>query len=258
MLIPMKDIHLELEKWKSKYQNTESARRKLEDKNIELQALVKYYEEQYRLSQQKRYGSSSERADCAAQMLLIFDEAENEASPKEPEPTVEEITYTRRKRVGKREDDLSGLPVETIEHTLPEEARVCPQCGDSMHVMGHETRRELEIIPAQVRVLEHVREVCSCRRCEREGTRTPIVKAPMPKPVIEGSIASPSFVAHIMTQKFRNAMPLYRQEQSFLSEGFFLSRQTMANWLLRSSADWLEPQYGLMREKLWLFATSRG
>jgi hypothetical protein len=68
--------------------------------------------------------------------------------------------------------------------------------------------------------------------------------------VIKGSAASPSFVAHIMVSKFMNAMPLYRQEQSFLSEGFLLSRQTMANWLLRCSADWLEPLYELMRKKL--------
>ena len=68
---------------------------------------------------------------------------------------MEEITYTRRKREGKREEDLSGLQVEVVEHKLPEEEQFCPECGEPLHEMGHNTRRELEIIPAQVRVIEH-------------------------------------------------------------------------------------------------------
>ena len=185
-----------------------------------------------------------------AQMMLIFDEPENEATPKKPEPSVEEITYTRRKRIGKRDDDFSALPVETVEHALPEEERICPECGEPMHVMGHETRRELEIIPAQVRVKKHIQKVYSCRRCERHGTSVPVTRAPMPEAVIKGSVASASSVAHIMVQKYMNAMPLYRQEGVFLQEGFSLSRQTMANWLIRCSTDWLEPLYERMKEYL--------
>ena len=223
---------------------------KLKKKVSELQLLVKYYEERERLSLQKRFGSSSEKTEDPGQHLLGFDEAEVEAKPKESEPSVEEITYRRRRRSGTGQDDLSALPVETITHAIPEEERICPSCGGAMHVMGHETRRELEIVPAQVKILEHVREVCSCRNCERTGTSVPITKASMPEPVIKGSAASASFVAYIMIQKYMNAMPLYRQEQAFLQNGFILSRQTMANWLLRCSMDWLEPLYELMRRQL--------
>ena len=240
---------LELEEMRNKYQESETERQKLENKNAELMLLVKYYEERFRISQHKRFGSSSEKTDNPNQ-VLIFDEAENEAAPKEPEPTVEKITCARQKRVGKRKEDISALPVVIVEHSIPEEERICPQCGGSMHVMGHETRRELEIIPARVQVIEHVLEVCSCRQCEREGTGVPVKKAPMPKPVINGSVASPSLVAHIAVQKYMNAMPLYRQEQAFLQDGFLLSRQTMANWLMRSSSDWLKPLYELMRQEL--------
>ncbi len=252
----MKKIMHELEEMRNKYQEandkyqeSEAERQKLANKNAELQLLVKYYEERFRLGQHKRFASSSEKTDSPNQML-IFDETENEAAPKKPEPTVEEVTCRRRKRVGKREEDLSALPVETVKHTIPSEDLVCPECGEQMHIMGQEIRRELEIIPAQVRVIEHVREVCSCRRCEREGTGVPVKKAPMPKPVIKGSIASPSFVAYIMEQKYLNAMPLYRQEQAFLLDEFLLSRQTMANWLMRCSNDWLEPLYKMMRQSL--------
>ena len=245
----MENIFLELEQWKNKYEDLESKHQDLANKNAELQALVKLYEERWRLSTEKKYGASSEKTDASRQ-LLLFDEVENDADARKPEPTVEEITYIRRKKAGKREDDLSGLPVETVEHSLPEGERACPKCQEQMHVMGHETRRELEIIPAQVRVIEHRSETYACRRCDKEETSATIIKAPSPAPVIKGSLASASSVAHIMVQKYMNAMPLYRQEIEFLLNGMTLSRQTMANWLLRCSDDWLSPLYELMRARL--------
>ena len=252
----MKNILLELDEWRNKYEESEVKRQELEgettelkNKTEELKALVKYYEEQLRLASHKKYGASSEKTE-PSQQLFLFDEAENEADAHKPEPTVEEITYIRRKKAGKREDDLSGLPVRTIEYSLPQEQRACPECGGDMHVMAHDTRRELEIIPAEVRVIEHVSQVYSCRRCEREATSVPVTKAPSPKPVIKGSLAGASSVAHIMVQKYMNAMPLYRQEIEHMLNGIVLSRQTMANWLLRCAEDWLHPLYELMRAGL--------
>jgi hypothetical protein len=167
----------------------------------ELEGLVKYYEELFRLSKSRQFGASSEKGEVYDQ-LGFFDEVENTADADEPEPEYEQITYTRRKRVGKRKDDLSALPVEVMLHKLPEEDMNCPECNELMHVMGHDVRRELKIIPAQAKVVEHTREICSCRNCEKNNDHVPIVKAPMPEPVIKGSLASPSAVAHIMTQKY--------------------------------------------------------
>jgi transposase len=240
----MENMVLEAEK-------TQKSVEELEKEVAELRVLVKYYEEQYRLSQQKRFGSSSEKTSPVQTELNFFDEAENESTKRLPEPTVEQITYKRRKRQGKRDEDLSDLPVETITHELPEEKRVCPECGGVMHVMGHsEPRRELKIIPAQVSVVEHVQEVYSCRECEKNNVSVPVVKAPMPEPVVKGGVASPSSVAHIIVQKYVNATPLYRQEQGFIMNGFMLSRQTMANWIIYSSEHWLEPLYEMMKSNL--------
>ncbi|GEM_PF-2811199 len=58
--------------------------------------------------------------------------------------------------------------------------------------------------------MEHEREVYSCRRCERENIRVPVIKAPMPEAPIKGSAASAASIAHIMVQKYMNGMPLYR------------------------------------------------
>jgi len=254
----MENLISELEKLTTQYKESEAELSELkhknsdlEDKNSELAKLVAYYEECLRLNQHRLFGQSSEKADAdSRQVLLIFDEVENAAEVKMPEPSVEEITYTRRRCTGKKNDNFESLPIEKVLYFIPEEERTCPECGGPMHIMGHEQRRELTIIPAQVKIVEHEREVYSCRRCEHKNIKVPIIKAPMPEAVIKGSTASASSIAHIMVQKYMNGMPLYRQEQSFLNDGFFLSRQTMSNWLIRASNDWLEPLYQQMRQGL--------
>lgn len=68
---------------------------------------------------------------------------------------------------------------------------------------------------------------------------TPIVTAAMPKPVHPGNLAFPSILAHIMTQKYVESMPLYRQEQQITRFGVLLSRQAMANWMMAGADHWL-------------------
>jgi len=117
--------------------------------------------------------------------------------------------------------------------------------------MGREKRRELVIIPAQVKIREHVRKVYACRECEKDEYGVPILKAPTDEPVIKGSFASPEAIAHIMNQKFVMGAPLYRQEQDWNRQGIMLSRQTMSNWLIKATEDWLEPIYDALREVLF-------
>ena len=152
---------------------------------------------------------------------------------------MEMITYKRRKQRGHREAVLEDLPVETVEYRLPAEEQICSCCGGPLHEMSTEVRQELQIIPAQVKVVRHIRYVYACRRCEREEINTPIVTAPAPSPVFPGSLASPSAMAYIMNQKYGEGLPLYRQEQQFAALGIELSRQTLANWVLRGANNWL-------------------
>jgi len=140
--------------------------------------------------------------------------------------------------------------VEVVEHDLPPDEQICAECSGQLHVMGRETRRELVIIPATVKIREHVRKVYSCRQCEKDSENVPIVKAPMPNPVIKGSFASGEAAAHIMYQKFVMHAPLYRQEQDWNRQGIMLSRQTMSNWLIRATEDWLEPIYNRLHKLL--------
>jgi transposase len=142
------------------------------------------------------------------------------------------------------------LPVEIIEHGLPEEKCVCPDCDCSLHKMGEDTPEELKNHPGTGLIVRHVRHVYACRHCEGSSERVPIVKADMPEPVIKGGFASPESVAHIATQKFVMGSTLYPQEQEWAQNGILLSRQTMSNWLIKACEDWLEPIYKGMKRRL--------
>jgi Transposase and inactivated derivatives len=222
----------------------------LEQQIAELSAKLKWYEEQFRLAQHKRFGASSEQTHPDQMELNLFNEAEVLATPAGEQPPMEQITYARRKTSGKREADLSNLPVETVTYTLEEGEQVCACCGGSLHEMSTETRSEIAVVPPQVKVIRHVRQVYACRRCEREEIQTPIITAPIPKPVYPGSLASPSSLAYVMSQKYVDGLPLYRQEQQFARLGYTLSRQTMANWMIYGAEQWLAPIVAAMKAYL--------
>ena len=84
-----------------------------------MEALIKYYEEQFMLAKRRQFGSSSEHSPDQLRIDNMFNEAEDQADLSAPEPTFEEIAYKRKKRVGKRKDDLAGLPVERVDYELP-------------------------------------------------------------------------------------------------------------------------------------------
>jgi transposase len=159
-------------------------------KQNELEAKLKWFEEQFRLLQQKRFGISSEKTN--PDQLELFNEIEKESNIDLPERILESITYQRRrKRRGHREAMLENLPVETIEYRLSTEEQVCSCCGGALHEMSTEVRQEVVYIPAELKVRKHVQHVYSCRQCEHDEIETPIKTAPMPKPPISGSLASP-------------------------------------------------------------------
>jgi transposase len=215
----------------------------------ELSQQVQWLMEQMRLARHKQFGTSSEKSEY--NQINFFNEAESNADTRSAEPELAVVEKHYRRKAAESKDRLPpDLPVEIVEHTLPDEEQVCPACGEALHVMGRETRRELKLIPAQAVIVEHVQYVYSCRECEKNACGVPVVKAPMDEPVIKGSFASPEAVAHIMTQKYVSGVPLYRQEQEFERNGIGLSRQTMSNWIVKCSQDWLEPVYNALHEML--------
>jgi transposase len=212
----------------------------------ELETLVNFYEEQFKVSQRQKFGASSEQSPDQLHFDNMFNEAEDQADISLPEPTYEIITYQRKKRIGKQKEDLAGLPVERIDYELPETERICPECGDLMRDIGVTVRNELEIIPAKVICKEHAMHAYGCVNCEKHSGRATVIRAGAPTPLIRGSLASASAVAHIASQKFVNGIPLYRQEKGLAYDGIVLSRQTMANWLIYCAQNYLSAIYSLL------------
>jgi len=237
--------------------STESLQEKcvlLEHKNAQLVDKVAWLEEKLHLLQAKHFGASSERTDANTMQLRLFNEVEVEADedndPSSEEPATETVTYERKKKKGQREEMLKDLPVERIEYRLPLEEQVCSCCSGAMHEMSTEVRKEVKFIPTQTKVVEHVQYVYSCRNCEQNEMSTPIVKAPMPRPAYPGSLASASAIAYIMSKKYVEGMPLYRQEQQFVRHGVALSRQTLANWVMYGANQWLSILYERLHAEL--------
>ena len=221
----------------------------LRAENEQLKQQNQWLLEQIRLSKHKQYGTSSEQNDN--NQMDLFNESEDTSDLKVPGPSLTGVKAHYRRRTRLTTDKLpEDIPVEVIEHELPEAERICQECGSELHVMGKETREELKLIPAKAVIVRYVQHVYACRNCEETSDHVPIVKANMPEPVIKGGFAAPETIAHIATQKFMMASPLYRQELEWKQNGIMLSRQTMSNWLIKASEDWLEPIYAEMKRRL--------
>jgi len=219
---------------------------RLETQNEQIASKLHWFEEQFNLLRHKRFGKSSERT--IPEQRSLFNEAEviTEHEPAE-ESELQTITYERKKPG--RKALPQDLPRERIEYELPEQEQYCSECGEHMHKMGEEVRSELNIVPAQVKVIEHVRFKYGCRSCEKNSETVPIKTAPAPHPVIKKGYASPSSVSYVMTAKFVDGVPLYRQEKHFERLGLEISRSVLSDWMLKGS-EWLEPIYASARQSL--------
>ena len=220
--------------------------------NESLSAKVRHLEEIIRIANSRRYGSSSEKTNLDQLDLGLFNEPEAiQEEGETKEPTYEEIAPRKRtKTKGKKTAWIDTLETEVIDYTLTEEEQICKECGGKLHEMSKEVRCEIEIIPAKAMVTRHVANIYSCRNCEKNAEAVPVVKAAMPPALIKGSSASASAVAHIIHGKYVMANPLYRQEKDLKKLGINLSRQTMSNWLIRVSQDYLKPLYDVLHESL--------
>ncbi len=233
----------------------ESQTEELKSKTEELAAAMlknQWLLEQLKLTKKKLFGTSSEQLD---QMVMeqfghLFNEGECwDANSCMSERRVK--GYSRKRRSGSLKDVIpEGTPTQVVEHRLPAEERICQVCGAELVEIGREVRRSLQMEPARFWVQEDVYYTYACKTCEQETGETVVVSTPREPSVLPGSFASPKAIAHIMTQKFVMYSPLYRLEQEFERMGLKLSRQTMSNWLLHASDDWLRPIYDQLHRQL--------
>ncbi len=218
---------------------------------------VTWLMEQTRLAKNKLYGFSSEKekAEMTEQLSFLCNEAEVhvdiEAEQDAKDECVEIPAHTRAKRSKELREHLpEDVPTKVVEHGLSEAERICAACGTQMQQIGKEIRETLVIERPTVYIRQDVYYTYACENCQKTATETPVVKTPKDKPVIAGSFASPEAVAYLMTQKFVMGAPLYRQSAEFRRAGIELSRQSMSNWMLKASEQWLFPVYDALHREL--------
>ena len=211
---------------------------------VEKQDRIQFLEALVILFKSRQFGKSSEKSP---QQTELFDEAENEAdlsAPDMAEPVeVNAEQTTGKKNTSGRKPLPKNLPRVRIEHDLPAHEKVC-LCGCQKHCIGEETSEQLDIIPAVIQVLLHVRKKYACKACESGITLAALPKQPIPK-----SNASPGLLAHIAVAKYQDGLPLYRLETVFNRLGIHLPRNTQANWMIKSTT-LLQPLYNLLNERL--------
>ncbi len=207
-----------------------------------LSAHLQLLQEQINLLLAKRYGRSSEKVP--ADQMRLFNEAEQEAIAPLAEavpPTIIHVPAHQRLRPG-RKPLAPHLPRVEVVHDLSAEEKICAHDGEQLVEIGAEVSEQLDIIPAQVRVLRHVRKKYACPCCQQGVKTAALPPQPLPK-----SMASPGLLAHITVAKYQDALPLYRQEHILQRIGVDLPRATLAAWMVRLGI-LVQPLINLLRE----------
>ena len=221
----------------------------------ELKRRLEHMNEVFANAQRARFGQSSEKQNyvLGKDQLSLFNEAEKEQDHKAEEPTPDTILIPAHERKKKRSqaEILNHLPEEEVLLEIPEDERICGKCGGKMKPIGKKfLRHEMQIIPKQIKLLAYYAVTYACDHCEKDTGFAHMISVKPPVPLMKHSLASPSTVAYIMTQKYVDGLPLARQEKIWAREGISLSRATMANWVIQCAQTWLKPLYKHMKQEL--------
>ena len=222
----------------------------VQELNKKMEVLI----EQITLANKNRFGRSSEKTMDISQIcfmevdgtIVFFNEAEaiSDLDAEEPD-TLENKPARKPKTVGKKEADIKDLPVNIINHYLTDEELVAEFGENGWKQLPDAISKHYRFIPAKVEIDEHHVGVYASKTDDR------IIKADHPKALLHGSLVSPTIAAAIMNGKYVNAVPLYRLEQEFSRYGLAITRQNMANWMIRLGESYLAVLYDYLHKKLY-------
>ena len=212
--------------------------------------------EEVGLLTKKLFGASSERrkgtSQIEGQISLfdvapdVFNEAEAETDPSSAETAEEQLKTSPkpRKKKATQAETFAGLPVKKRYIEIPEDKRICESCGTPLEEVGEEfDHREVEFIPAKIRVIEYYSKTMKCPKCEED--ELPFMHKGRDYDYMHRlhGMASASTVAWVMYQKYCNCLPLYRQEKDWAQYGLPVGRATLAHWIIKNAEEFLEPLY---------------
>lgn len=214
-------------------------------------AQMRLLEEQVRHLYNKLFGPKSEKSRYGEEspQLCLFDmpEPDPDSSDGAEKEVIEVDQHTRRKKGRKPLPDT--LPRVEIIHDIDEQEKVC-HCGSELSRIGEEVSEKLDIIPAVIQVIRHIRPKYSCKQCENVAEKGPTVKiAPVPVQLIPKSLASGGLMAHILTAKFADYLPFYRQERQLARLGTDICRANMSRWAIQV-AEACIPLMNLLKQEI--------
>ena len=190
---------------------------------------------------QRTFGRRSEKFH-PDQLALHFSECAAEISPPhadeapDDEKGLEKAREGRKKkrkkprRTGRIEPPADARRERIVHEPAPEEL-LCPCCSGPRKKIGEEVSEETEFQPATLFIREHVRPKYACPRCPDEGVKT----ADLPPRPIDRGKAGPGLLAHIVTSKYADHLPLYRLEGIFGRTGWTVPRSTMCDWIAETA-----------------------
>ena len=210
--------------------------------------------EQMVLFQKNRFGRSSEKMADSEQIrfmevdgtIVFFNEAEAVCDLDAPETDDLELKAPKKKKQpGKKAADIAGLTVKRIDHYLKEEELTAEFGENGWKQLPDAISRCYQFISASVVIEEHHIGVYSSKLDEH------MIKAPHPRNLLHGSLVSPSLAAAVINGKYVNAVPLYRLEKEFERYGLAITRQNMANWMIRLGEEYLGTMYDYLHKLLY-------
>lgn len=180
--------------------------------------------------------------------IVFFNEAEAVCDFEAAEPDDLETKPSKsKKQAGKKDKDISRLTIHVIPHYITEEELIAEFGENGWKQLPDEISRQYRFVPAKVEVSEHHIGVYSSK------TDGHIIKAPHPRPLLQGSLFSVSLGAAIMNGKYVNAVPLYQLEQEFTRYGLAVNRQCMANWMIHLGEEYLAILYDYLHQLLYSY-----
>jgi transposase len=234
------DVHRreELERHRTDLKHTQ-------DEITKRDAEISQLREVIRLLRHWRFGQKSEKVKKNDGQLSfgVFNEVEDlSVEEKEDEKSISVKGHVRRGKP-KRMKIPEHLPREEVVIDLPEEEKFCPE-GHELKLIGEDASEQVDIIPAQIKVIRTIRKKYACPVCG-----DCVKRAPRPATAIPKSMAAPGLLAYIATSKYGDGLPLYRQEHMLGRAGIEIPRSTMASWMIKVEG-LLTPLINLLEEEL--------
>jgi transposase len=191
------------------------------------------------------FGKKSEKLSPDQRMLFenLYNQIEAKIEEKK-QPKVESAPKRKNQNHNGRRPLPQDLPRETIEITPAEDQMVCDSCGSQKSKIGEEVTEKLEYKPASFYVKKYVRAKYACKNCQNN-----ISIGQLPPMIIDKGVPGESLLAHIITCKYADSLPLNRLEGIFQRHGVDITVSNMCDWV-GVSADLLEPLVKRMHQKI--------